>query len=176
MNCKLCDKPHANKTFCSHFCRNTFFSINPILPKGGTPWNKGNTRRCNTGRTHFKKDHQANLGIKRPPISNETRKKLTGRTGSKSPHWKGGITPINSAIRTSVQYLNWRKHVFNRDDYTCQVCGHRGGKLQVDHELSFSNFPALRFEILNGRVLCLPCHKKTPNFAGRAKQNAYDPR
>lgn len=60
----------------------------------------------------------------------------------------------------------WRKHVFQRDDYTCQACGQRGGKLNADHELPFSLFPDLRFEILNGRTLCVYCHRKTPTFAG----------
>ena len=89
---------------------------------------------------------------------------LTMPRGSTHHAWKGGVTSVNQAIRISQAYLNWRNHVFRRDDYTCQACGKKGGKLQVDHELPFAFFPELRLEILNGRVLCLSCHKATPTY------------
>lgn len=92
-------------------------------------------------------------------------------SGENSSAWKGGITEINHKIRTSVEYLDWRKHVFDRDDYTCQACGIRGGKLHADHELPFALYPDLRLEILNGRTLCMPCHRETPTW-GRPKNQA----
>lgn len=90
-------------------------------------------------------------------------------TGSSSPTWKGGLTTKSKQIRNSAAYATWRSHVFNRDDYTCQGCGQRGGELQADHELPFSQYPDLRFEILNGRTLCVPCHKRTPTFGYRSR-------
>ena len=88
--------------------------------------------------------------------------------GRRSPNWRGGVTPINEQIRRSVPYKQWRKAVFIRDDYTCQGCGKRGGELQADHELPFSVYPDLRFEILNGRTFCKPCHLKTPTWGSKA--------
>lgn len=79
-----------------------------------------------------------------------------------------GKTALNARIRDSKDAAKWRKYVFDRDDYTCQGCGKRGGKLEADHELPFSQFPDLRFEILNGRTLCRPCHQKTPTYGARA--------
>ena len=86
------------------------------------------------------------------------------RSGSNNAAWKGGVTPWIRALRASTQYGKWREQVFRRDDYTCQSCGQRGGKLNADHELPFSQFPDLRFELLNGRTLCESCHKKTPTY------------
>lgn len=77
-------------------------------------------------------------------------------------NWKNGITEVNQAIRHSLKYINWRRKVFKRDDYTCQNqdCGQRGGRLNADHIQPFSLYPKLRFVIKNGRTLCQKCHKK----------------
>jgi endogenous inhibitor of DNA gyrase (YacG/DUF329 family) len=89
--------------------------------------------------------------------------------GEKNPSWKGGITPINTKIRNSNEYAEWRISVFERDNYTCQECGSRGVELNADHIKPFALFPELRLRIENGRTLCVPCHRKTDTFAGRAK-------
>lgn len=84
--------------------------------------------------------------------------------GENSPNWKGGITPINTKIRNSKEYADWRTAVFKRDDYTCQECGSRGYKLQADHIKPFAYFPELRLVLENGRTLCVPCHKLTDTY------------
>jgi len=48
--------------------------------------------------------------------------------------------------------------VFERDDYTCQICGERGGDLQVDHIQSWADYPELRFKMDNCRTVCMSCH------------------
>lgn len=73
----------------------------------------------------------------------------------------------NKAERTSQKYLVWRKQVFNRDNYTCQMCGERGGRLCADHIKPFAHYPELRTELSNGRTLCVDCHKLTPTYGGR---------
>lgn len=90
-------------------------------------------------------------------------------SGEKSYLWKGGITPINQAIRNSLEYRLWRTAVFERDNYTCIWCGVRSGNgktiyLEADHIKSFSEYPELRFAIDNGRTLCKECHRKTSNY------------
>jgi len=86
------------------------------------------------------------------------------------PSWKGGKTSEIKMIRTSKPYRDWRTKVFERDDYTCQECGKRNGNgkrivLNADHIKPFALYVDLRFELSNGRTLCLDCHKKTPTFA-----------
>lgn len=57
--------------------------------------------------------------------------------------------------------------VFQRDNFTCQGCKQRGGRLHAHHILAFSQFPEHRFDVSNGLTLCKECHKKTDNYAGR---------
>lgn len=63
-------------------------------------------------------------------------------------------------IRRSGDYAIWRKAVFERDGYTCQFCGEKGGKLNAHHIKKFSDYPALRFVVGNGITLCESCHRK----------------
>lgn len=89
------------------------------------------------------------------------------RSGSKSPSWKGGLTPSYLKDRRGLKYKNWRIAVFTRDNYTCQMCGQVGGKLQADHVMPFAFYPDIRFEVLNGQTLCVGCHKKTHSFMSK---------
>jgi len=98
------------------------------------------------------------------------------RGGEKAGNWRGGVTEINTLVRCSRQSREWRKTVFERDNYTCQDCGAHNGNgtaivLNVDHIKPFAYFPELRFELSNGRTLCRECHKLTDSYAGRAVRN-----
>lgn len=87
--------------------------------------------------------------------------------GEKHPLWNGGST-LRQQQRTSLEAKQWRKAIFERDNYTCQECGVRGGHLHVDHIKPWCAFPELRFELSNGRVLCIECHRLTDTWGGRA--------
>lgn len=96
----------------------------------------------------------------------ETRiKQSLAHKGNKSYLWQGGKTKQTEAIRCSLEYRLWREKVFKRDNYTCIWCGQIGGTLNADHIKPFALFPKLRFDLNNGRTLCLDCHKKTPSHA-----------
>lgn len=79
--------------------------------------------------------------------------------GENAAHWQGGITPEKAKIRNSKQMSEWRKAVFNRDDYTCQICKSRGVHLHAHHVIPFAVDESLRFDIGNGQTLCKECHK-----------------
>lgn len=64
----------------------------------------------------------------------------------------------NHKQRQSTEYRQWRKSVFERDNYTCQVCGVSGGELNAHHIKPFSVYPDLRFDVSNGLTLCKQCH------------------
>jgi 5-methylcytosine-specific restriction endonuclease McrA len=108
--------------------------------------------------------------------SQETREKLSlSHRGLKYPticqekhwNWRGGITSKNDTARKSSIYKNWRKTVFERDTYTCLICGNRGGMLHADHIIPFCRDKGKRFDLSNGRTLCATCHKKTDTYGGK---------
>lgn len=126
---------------------------------------KGVTK--NTGRTHFKKGVSPwnkdtiglvtawNKGIKTGLIPWNK-----GKTGlMPRPHNKigDGITAANKLERKKFA-KQMRSTIFERDDYTCQVCESRGGNLQVDHIKRWSEYPELRFNEENCRTVCMACH------------------
>lgn len=76
--------------------------------------------------------------------------------------------PENKIIRKSFEYKLWRESVFERDNYTCVECGTRGGELNADHIKPFAYYHKLRFDINNGRTLCVACHRKTSTFGANA--------
>lgn len=143
-------------------------SINTEFKKGFIPWNKG-LKGINAGEKHY------NFGKKRPGIGGTPKgtvsywrgKKRPEIAGENNPAWKGGITPINKALRQSFEYEEWRKSVFERDLYTCQDCGQIGGYLHADHIKRFAEYPDLRFEVSNGQTLCINCHKIKTREEGR---------
>ena len=95
-------------------------------------------------------------------------KPVPSRQGAKSHLWKGGITPIHTRIRMSLEYKLWRTTVFERDNYTCQLCGdNQGGNLEADHIKRFSDYPELHFDIDNGRTLCKKCHRLTETYGNK---------
>ena len=101
----------------------------------------------------------------------EIRKKMSeDRKGEKCYNWKGGISPLNTRIRLSVESKLWRQEVFERDKYTCKKCGKIGGELESHHIKSFAKYPKLRFEVSNGETLCKNCHRdltKRVNLASK---------
>lgn len=78
------------------------------------------------------------------------------RTKENNVSWKGGITSKNQMERVKFR-KQMQKLVFERDNYTCQMCGAKGD-LQVDHIQSWVEYVELRFCIDNCRTLCKSCH------------------
>jgi hypothetical protein len=82
-------------------------------------------------------------------------------------NWKGGINPETVRIRGLQKYRKWRERVFERDNWTCQICGKRGVYLEADHYpipfcVLFKNKNwKVMWNINNGRTLCRKCHDKT---------------
>lgn len=150
------------------------------MPGKGRPFQKGHIYLGKKGK-HWKLSEETKRKMSLAKIgkhsththTEETKKKISKakigkiaewRRGEKSNFWKGGITPINKTIRHSIEFRLWREAVFARDNWTCQKCKKRGGRLHSHHIKSFANFPELRFAIDNGQTLCRECHKKIHNY------------
>lgn len=80
-----------------------------------------------------------------------------------------------------LEYREWRRCVFERDGYICQICNQRGGTLNADHIKPYSiiiqetNITNIKeaidceelWDINNGRTLCVNCHRETPTYGNR---------
>lgn len=112
--------------------------------KGKLPWNKGLKGKQKSwlkGRKGY-------------------RNKGSFMIGKRHWNWKGGIDLENTKIRHSEEYKLWRNSVYERDNYTCQICGKRcsNENIVAHHILPFADYPHLRFAINNGITLCRSCH------------------
>lgn len=94
--------------------------------------------------------------------------------GEKSHRWKGGLTRPDMLMRGTKEYKAWRKAVYDRDDYTCQLCFERGGKLAAHHIREYAKHPELRLLIGNGITLCWPCHRSIKDKERLYETTFYD--
>ena len=75
--------------------------------------------------------------------------------------WCGGDSDKE---RRNAQYKQWRIKVFERDNFTCQHCGYKNGNgtkrkdLNAHHIVKWIDSFELRYEIDNGKTLCVACH------------------
>ena len=130
--------------------------------KGNIPWNKdkqGLQRHTEEWKKKASGRMRGNKHALGHKFSEKAKKKMSEmRKGRKMPKERG-ITPENIIIRESIEYRLWREAVFARDNWTCQNCRDKGGKLHAHHIKSFAYYPELRFAIDNGQTLCKYCHK-----------------
>jgi 5-methylcytosine-specific restriction endonuclease McrA len=197
--CKVCGKEFwtkpclvSVKKYCSRKCKH--MAMSKLLKgnkngfkKGLIPWNKelhiylgGGIKK---GNIPWNKDLKGPEYKKHYPNGF---KGLVHAAGDQHPNWRSGRTPLHYRIRYSPFETNWIRKVFLRDDFTCQDCGVRGGKLEAHHIKAFSiilaeflklyshlspiedkqelvvlayNYAPF-WDISNGKTLCEECHKK----------------
>ena len=153
----------------------------------------------------IRKNSISHMGKKLPPgvgyqkghvMSQKIRDKIGNSSrGEKSHLWKGGITPLAEQIRGLRESRNWRSDIFKRDNFTCQECSERGGKIVAHHKNAFyklfkfflrkyNQFSPIEdketlvrlatthkpfWNIGNGITLCKECHKKTESYLRKPK-------
>jgi hypothetical protein len=94
--------------------------------------------------------------------------------GENHYRWNYNLTDEEREIgRGYPEYYEWRKTVFERDGYTCQICGdNRGGNLVAHHLDGYNWCIERRLDITNGITLCddndcqNTCHPKFHNHYG----------
>jgi len=109
-------------------------------------------------------------------------KKRPEIAGSNCHLWRGGLTRLVKQIREDIKYKQWRREIFERDNFTCRFCKIEGGRIQADHYpksfakvLRENKIKTLEeaincgelWDINNGRTLCLDCHKKTDTYLNK---------
>ncbi len=182
--CVVCGKEFSKKQTCSKkeweqrkFCSNKCVNVRRVpcnkgKKTGQVPWNKG-LKDCYSEETRQKMGADK---IGKPTSDLQKQKVSEANSGPNSHLWKGGITPLNQAIRTSTKYSEWRLSIFERDGFQCQSCKKIGGYLEAHHIKFFSSiieknnittFEAAMlcqelWDIDNGITLCSECHEKLP--------------
>jgi hypothetical protein len=91
-----------------------------------------------------------------------------GMMGDKSPGWRGGKTSEAMIIRSSSEYELWRMAIFERDNFTCQKYGIRGGRLVAHHINNFAERKDLRLAIDNGITLSRQAHEEFHKIYGKS--------
>lgn len=120
------------------------------------------------GKSYHTKDREGNFCSRdcyrlyrlKYPVRYWLGKKRKNLSKEKNPAWKGGVTSNSKLLRSTTKFREWRERVFERDNYTCQICFQRGGFLEPHHIKSVAIHPKLAFDINNGVTLCVDCHKK----------------
>lgn len=145
IDCLTCSKKFTvrpsdikfGRKYCSRECTKPMYSEllkDNQMAKDLIPWNKG-VKGVKTGKKG-----------PRPHMA-----------GENNHNWKGGITSKDKLTRVKFR-KTMQLLVFQRDDFTCQICYKEGEYLQVDHIKKWSDYPELRFDMDNCRTLCMPCH------------------
>ena len=85
---------------------------------------------------------------------------LEGRSGENAYNYNPDLTDGDREKRRDNKRIPfWRKEVYVRDNYTCQVCGdNQGGNLNAHHLMGYNKYLKLRFDKNNGTTLCKKCH------------------
>lgn len=185
INCSILfvsNKGCATRTpkFCSKKCSAIYNCAKPdvrekmsVAKIGVVPYNK--LIRYNSKCLECNKEIENRIGAKYIKKfcsmdcrnKNYTKRNYLHITGKNSHFYKHGNCNENTKERKSGKYKNWRISVFKRDNYTCVFCGQIGGKLNADHIKPFSIYKEFRYDLDNGRTLCLNCHYKTDTYGSK---------
>ena len=162
----------GSRKYCSHSCANSV-NLNGKLFKNGQPSvNKGRKLPERSGENHPRWNSVAKTCdncdrgfVVRDYLKHKVR--FCSPVCRRLWFQDNSTSSIRDRIESMQEYKDWRQAVFERDEYTCQECGQRGGKLHAHHILRFSEYPELRFDVSNGRTLCVACHLLTETFGNR---------
>lgn len=158
--------------------------------KGLIPWNKGKNfstesrKKMSEARYRFyaRGGKHPFLGKKRPDMTGENNPNW-GKFGKEHPKWEEvKKRPFYKSIRQLFKYVEWRKSVFEIDNYSCRLCGVGGVYVEADHHpkrfvdiIRDNNIQTIDDALVcdalwntgNGRTLCKPCHLKTLTWGRR---------
>jgi len=167
-------KQNASRPFCRKCTdRHTVESREKMSKAklGKFPWNKGLKE---TRPEVLHRRSQARIGStpwnKGIPISAEQKIKISctvqGIEQSKFDGFKTGESRIERH-----RFNDRRLHIrcFEKYDYTCDCCLHRGGTIHAHHLNSWKYFPEQRFELDNVVTLCKICHSTFHAIYGNGK-------
>jgi len=154
--------------------------------KGQIPWNKGKKMPQTSGsknprwsggevKLHCtlcnKEYYRERCKVARSRFCSAACKAKFHHSGEKHWKWNGGSNNSRDKLKRSEEYRKWRLKVFQRDWFTCRMCGHRSVKskahgdktsdIHAHHIIAISDNIRLCLKEGNGITLCVKCHRKT---------------
>ena len=159
-NCRGENSPHYNKVECScDYCGKEIKIIK-------SQYDKHNNHFC-SNECKSKWHSESMRGENHPCYGKE------GLKGENNPNYNPNLTPEEREQGRNIEgYKDWRKEVFERDNYTCQCCGKKGERLNAHHIFGYAEHKDLRTEVDNGITLCEDCHREYHKQYGY-KNNDY---
>lgn len=164
--CKKCESERIKKRYIKRYPRSISTYHQRKIKK--CPYcEKERKRFINaTGRN---KGYQRTCGSKECILASYRRPEVVAKKihrGPDHPNW----IPDRSKVKFRPRYemTSWKRAVFERDNFICQKCGQRGGRLQAHHNLPYASFPEQRWDVANGVTLCVDCHKQTESYGKKA--------
>lgn len=89
------------------------------------------------------------------------------RSGKNNCNYNPNLTEKERLLgRKYNEYYNWRKTVFERDNFKCIICG-KGGNISAHHLDGYNWCKCKRTDVDNGVTLCENCHKKFHAIYGK---------
>ena len=146
-----------SKKYCSQECHYKY------MPKGGK---KGK---------HYPHTQRARIAV--CPVCGKEFRAIHEYKDRKSVYcskecWTKRGKRVKRIVRTP-EFRKWKREVFKRDNFTCQMCGAKT-MLEAHHKKEKVNFPELEYDVDNGICLCHDCHRKTDNYGYRAKTKRWE--
>ena len=186
-NCDYCGK-EINKTlteynknknhFCNRECQGKWKSEN-LTGENNPSWQGGNIKcNCDYCGKEIEKLPSHIKNNKHTFCSQECKNKWRSKfeRGENHPHYNPNITQEErEQERSYSEYKDWRKEVYERDNYTCQCCGdNKGHNLNAHHIYGYTEHKDLRTDVDNAVTLCEDCHKRYHKQYGYTNNNYKD--
>ena len=116
---------------------------------------------------HYKRDNsyigKMNKTLEHREKNSESKRgkknSMYGRRGKLSPRYIHGKASEAKLEWGRSEWKEWRRKVFERDNFVCRICGKKGGTLNAHHIKKRSLFPELKYNVDNGITLCKSYHQ-----------------
>ena len=167
---KRCELKRSKHHYCSKECMGKHKSIIQIGENNPCYRNAIKTYTCDYCGKEFERTQSQVNGKHHIFCSYECKDKANSIYYSKEnhPRWNPDLTEEDRIRgRMLSEDKQWRKQVFERDNYTCQCCGdNKGGNLNAHHKDGYNWCEERRYDVTNGVTLCEDCHKEFHDIYG----------
>lgn len=159
--CKYCHKEFSsyidNRVYCSYGCESNGYKVQQISLTCDN-CNKTYDILPSSVKWHNIREYKKNFCCK-----NCSYEYYSGKNHPFCIDDRSKLKDSNKTIRWGKDMNRWRKAIFERDGYCCQIChdySRKGHSVEINahHIKSFVDYPEERFNIENGITLCNSCH------------------